>query len=182
MYDYQFEHQVTTWASLKKTKEILDLIKKYRHDLVYDQVQTNAERSARYVIRGSDKSGELIRMLTTLWVFNSETDLREVFSISSHHHMLIRDQDLDRHNATTVPRSTNTIVDGYQQCSSTMPLQCNFFISFINNYYSPYKKTLSYIRKRNFSIFVRLWLINKQVTLPVMVLLCRAKRLELYGL
>jgi len=77
----------------KKTKEILDLIKKYKHDPVYDQVQTNAERSARCVIRGSDKSGELIRMLKTQRVFNSETGLREVFSISSHHHLLIRDQD-----------------------------------------------------------------------------------------
>ncbi|KAG1118293.1 hypothetical protein G6F42_013233 [Rhizopus arrhizus] len=103
-----------------------NLIKKYKHDPVYDQVQTNAERSARCVIRGSDKSGELIRMLKTIWVFNSETGLREVFSISSHH-MLIRDQYLDRHDATTVPRSKNTIVDSHQQCLSTMPLQCNFF-------------------------------------------------------
>ncbi|EPB93122.1 hypothetical protein HMPREF1544_00196 [Mucor circinelloides 1006PhL] len=38
MYDYQFEHQAILWASPKKTKELLDLIKKYNHDLVYDQV------------------------------------------------------------------------------------------------------------------------------------------------
>lgn len=39
-----------------------------------------------------------------------------MFPISTRHHMLLGVQDLERHDATTVPRSTNTIVDGHQQC------------------------------------------------------------------
>lgn len=37
-YDYQFEHQAILWTSPKKTIELLDLIKKYDHGFVYDQV------------------------------------------------------------------------------------------------------------------------------------------------
>ena len=38
VFDYQFEHRAIPWVSPKKNKELLDLIKKYEHDLVYDQV------------------------------------------------------------------------------------------------------------------------------------------------
>ncbi|KAG2190460.1 hypothetical protein INT47_006627, partial [Mucor saturninus] len=82
------------WPSPKKTKEIIELIKKYEHDLVYDQVQTNVDRAAHCVIRDSYKSGELIRILKSLWSSSADSGLREMFSISSRHHMLFRDQDL----------------------------------------------------------------------------------------
>jgi len=117
VYDYQFEHRAIPWVSPKKNKEPLDLIKKYEHDLVYDQVQTNADRAAHCVIRDSYKSSELIRMLKNFWVSNSETGLREMFSISSRHHMLLRDQDLRHLNfadcfCTIVPKKQH---NGMQQ-------------------------------------------------------------------
>ena len=94
LHDFQSERRKVEWPSPKKTKEIVELIKKYEHDLVYDQVQTNADRAAHCVIRDSYKSGEFIRILKSLWSSESETGLREMFSISSRHHMLLRDQDL----------------------------------------------------------------------------------------
>ena len=98
-------------VSQKKTKEIVELIKKYEHDLVYDQVQTNADRAAHCVIRDSYKSGEFIRILKSLRSSESETGLREIFSISSRHHMLLRDQDLRNLNfadcfCTMIPKKT----------------------------------------------------------------------------
>ncbi|KAF1804678.1 hypothetical protein V8B55DRAFT_1586480 [Mucor lusitanicus] len=62
IHDYQFEHRAIPGPSPKKTKELIRLIKKYERDLVYDQVQTNADRAAHCVIRDSYKSGELITM------------------------------------------------------------------------------------------------------------------------
>jgi len=117
VYDYQFEHRAIPLASPKKNKELLDLIKKYEHDLVYDQVQTNADRAVHCVIRDPYKSGELIKILKNLWVSNSETGLREMFSISSRHHMLLRDQDLRHLNfadcfCTIVPKKQH---NGMQQ-------------------------------------------------------------------
>ncbi|KAG2189874.1 hypothetical protein INT46_000486 [Mucor plumbeus] len=56
--------------------------KKYGHDLVYDQVQTNADRAIRCVICDSYKSGVFIRILKNLWVSESETGLPKVLSIS----------------------------------------------------------------------------------------------------
>ncbi|EPB85602.1 hypothetical protein HMPREF1544_07595 [Mucor circinelloides 1006PhL] len=93
VYDYQFEHRAIPWASPKKNKELLDLIKRYEHDLVYDQ---NAEN---------------------LWASNSETGLQEMFSISYRHHMLLRDQDLRHLNfadcfCTIVPKKQH---NGMQQ-------------------------------------------------------------------
>ncbi|KAG2211324.1 hypothetical protein INT46_009226 [Mucor plumbeus] len=91
LHDFQSERRKVEWPSPKKTKEIVELIiKKYEHDLVYDQVQTNADRAAHCVIRDSYKSGEFIRILKSLWSSESETGLREMFSISSRHHMGIQ--------------------------------------------------------------------------------------------
>ncbi|OAD65350.1 hypothetical protein PHYBLDRAFT_153601 [Phycomyces blakesleeanus NRRL 1555(-)] len=81
------------WPSSKKTKEAIELLK-YKHDLVYDKVQTNIDRAAHYVIRDSYKSGKLIRVLKSLWTSDSKSGLCEMFSISSCHHILLRDQDL----------------------------------------------------------------------------------------
>ncbi|OAD76858.1 hypothetical protein PHYBLDRAFT_142364 [Phycomyces blakesleeanus NRRL 1555(-)] len=81
------------WPSPKKTKEVIELIKKYEHNLVYDQVQTNVDRAAHFVIRNSYKSGKLIRILKSLWTSDSKSGLHEMFSISFCHHMLLRNQD-----------------------------------------------------------------------------------------
>ncbi|KAL9536707.1 hypothetical protein MBANPS3_012434 [Mucor bainieri] len=71
LYYYKLENRSMPWPSPKKTKEVMDLVKKYERDLIYDQVQTNADRAAHCVIRDSYKSGELIRMLKNLWVSNN---------------------------------------------------------------------------------------------------------------
>ncbi|OAD81261.1 hypothetical protein PHYBLDRAFT_138811 [Phycomyces blakesleeanus NRRL 1555(-)] len=55
---------------------------KYEHDLVYNQVQTNVDRAAHCVIRDSYKNPD------------SKSGLRKMFSISFHHHMLLRVQNL----------------------------------------------------------------------------------------
>ncbi|KAG2206098.1 hypothetical protein INT47_003747, partial [Mucor saturninus] len=94
LHEFQSSRREVEWPSPKKTKEIIELIKKYEHDLVYDQVQTNVDRAAHCVIRDSYKSGELIRILKSLWSSSADSGLREMFSISSRHHMLLRDQDL----------------------------------------------------------------------------------------
>lgn len=96
LHGFQSEHRnrQLEWPSPNKTKEVVELIKKYEHDLVYDQVQTNEDRAAHCVIRDSYKPGEFIRILKSLWISESATALREMFSISSRHHMLLRDQDL----------------------------------------------------------------------------------------
>ncbi|KAI7870889.1 uncharacterized protein EV154DRAFT_570817 [Mucor mucedo] len=98
------------WSSPKKTKKIIELIKKYEHDLVYDQVQTNVDRASHCVIRDSCKSGELIRILKSLWISSANSGVREMFSISSRHHMLRRDQDLRNLNfadcfCTIIPKT-----------------------------------------------------------------------------
>lgn len=93
LYELQSEYRVVPWSA-PKTKELVDLIKEYERNLVYDQVQTRGNRAAHCVIRDSYKPGELIKILKTLWISNGETSLREMFSISSRHHMLLRDQDL----------------------------------------------------------------------------------------
>lgn len=94
LHDFQSERRAIEWESPKKTKELKELIKKYEHDLVYDQIQTKADRGAHCVIRDSYKSGEFIRVLKSLWISDNGSSLREMFSISSRHHMLLRDQDL----------------------------------------------------------------------------------------
>jgi len=109
LYDFQSERRQLDWPSPKKSKEVVDSIKKYEHDLVYDQVQTSADRAAHCVIRDSYKSGELIRILQSLWVSESDSGLREMFAISARHHMLLRDQDLRNLNfadcfCTTIPK------------------------------------------------------------------------------
>ena len=110
LHEFQSSCREVDYPSPKKTKEVIDSIKKYEHDLVYDQVQTNVDRAAHCVIRDSYKSGELIRILKNLWISSSDTGLREMFSISSRHHMLLRDQDLRNLNfadcfCTIIPKN-----------------------------------------------------------------------------
>ena len=93
-YEFPSERRDVSWPSPKKTKQLIDLLKNHVPDLVYDQVNRSANRAAHCVIRDSYKSGEFIRILKALWDSSSRTSLREMFSISSRHHMLLRDQDL----------------------------------------------------------------------------------------
>ncbi|OBZ81364.1 hypothetical protein A0J61_10587, partial [Choanephora cucurbitarum] len=88
------ERRDAPWPSPKKTKQLIDLLKNHVRDLIYDQVNRSANRAAHCVIRGSYKSGGFIRILKSLWDSSSRTSLKEMFSISSRHHMLLRDQDL----------------------------------------------------------------------------------------
>lgn len=109
LHEFQSERRQIDWPSPKKTKVWMDLLKKYEHDLIYDQVQTRADRAAHCVIRDSYKPGELVRILKTLWVSTSNSSLREFFSICSRHHMLLRDQDLRNLNfadcfCTVIPK------------------------------------------------------------------------------
>ncbi|OAD74103.1 hypothetical protein PHYBLDRAFT_63946 [Phycomyces blakesleeanus NRRL 1555(-)] len=67
LHEFRSERREGGWPSPKKTKEVIELIKKYEHNLVYDQVQTNVDRAAHCVIQDSYKSGELIRVLKSLW-------------------------------------------------------------------------------------------------------------------
>ena len=92
------EFQVTTrgiaWPSPKVCKEVKNVIKQYETNLVYEQVQTNADRAAHCIIRDSYKIGQFIKILLDLWCSTGKHHLRERFSISARHHMLLRDQDL----------------------------------------------------------------------------------------
>ncbi|OAD79494.1 hypothetical protein PHYBLDRAFT_162558 [Phycomyces blakesleeanus NRRL 1555(-)] len=117
LYEFQSERQEVGWLSSKKTKEVIELIKKYEHDLVYYQVQTNVDRAAQCVIWDSYKSGKLIRILKSLWTSDSKSGLHEMFSISSRHHMLLRDQNLRNLNfvdcfCTIIPKKQH---EGMQQ-------------------------------------------------------------------
>ncbi|KAI9327252.1 hypothetical protein BD770DRAFT_449902 [Pilaira anomala] len=94
LHEYQSSCREVGYTSPKDIKELTELIKKYQHDLIYDEVQTNADRSSHCVIRDSYKSGELIRILKNLWIASKKSSIREMFAISSRHHMLLRDQDL----------------------------------------------------------------------------------------
>lgn len=130
LHEFQREKRAIAWPSPKKTKELIELLKEYDPDLVYDQVQTNGDRVAHCIIRDPYKAGEYARDVPI-----------------STHHMLLGVQDLERHDATSVPRSTNTIVDGHQQCLSKRHSSAIFFLSLINNHYSQYKKILSFKEK-----------------------------------
>ncbi|CEP11841.1 hypothetical protein [Parasitella parasitica] len=103
------------YPSPKQTKMLLDLIKKYGHDLVYDQVNTSGERGAHCVIRDSYKPAELVKILKTLWISKNKNFLREVFSISSRHHMLLRDQDLKNLNFSDC---FYTVISRVQHCGN----------------------------------------------------------------
>ena len=94
LHEFQYEQRSIKWPSPKNIKELLDLIKEYERNLVYDQVQTNIDRAAHCVIRDSYKSGQLIKILKSLWISNNKSGVRDLFSLSSRHHMLLRDQDL----------------------------------------------------------------------------------------
>ncbi|OAD71040.1 hypothetical protein PHYBLDRAFT_171102 [Phycomyces blakesleeanus NRRL 1555(-)] len=94
LHEFRSERREGGWPSPKKTKEVIELIKKYKYNLVYDQVQTNVDRAAHCVIQDSYKSDKLIRILKILWTSDSKSGLHEMFSISSCHHMLLKDQDL----------------------------------------------------------------------------------------
>ena len=94
LHEFQRKQRSTVWPSPKGTRDLMDTIKEYERSLVYDQVQTNADRAAHYVIRDSYKSGQLIKIVKSRWVSNNKSGLREIFSISARHHMLLRDQDL----------------------------------------------------------------------------------------
>ncbi|KAG2210572.1 hypothetical protein INT47_002514 [Mucor saturninus] len=110
LHEFQSSCREVDYPSPKKTKEVIESIKNYEHNLVYDQVQTNVDRAAHCVIRDSYKSGELIRILKNIWISSSDTGLREMFSISSRHHMVPRDQDLRNLNfadcfCTIIPKN-----------------------------------------------------------------------------
>jgi hypothetical protein len=120
LHSFQCERRSIKWPSPKTTKELLDLLKEYERNLVYNQVQTNADRAAHCVIRDSYKPGQLIKILKTLWTSTSKTNLREMFSISARHHMLLRDQDLRYMNfadcfSTIIPKNQHR---GTQQAVS----------------------------------------------------------------
>lgn len=92
--DYQFATRQITWPSPKVCKEVKNIIKEYSAKLIYDQVQTHADRAAHCIIRDSYRVGQLIRILLDLWCSNERLHLRERFSIAARHHMLLRDQNL----------------------------------------------------------------------------------------
>ncbi|KAG2216344.1 hypothetical protein INT45_013010 [Circinella minor] len=94
LHEFQSTQHSIEWPSPKRTKNLIDIIKEYKCSLVYDQVQTNANRAAHCVIQDSYKSGQLIKILKSLWTANSKLGLREMFSISARYHMLPQDQDL----------------------------------------------------------------------------------------
>ena len=109
LYNFQSKSRELKWPSPQKTTVLLHLMKKYEHDLIYDEVQTKADRAAHCVIRDSYKPGELVRISRTLWVSTNLTSLREFFTLSSRHHMLLRDQDLRNLNfsdcfCTVIPK------------------------------------------------------------------------------
>lgn len=92
------EFQVTTrgiaWPFPKICKEVKNVIKQYDTNLIYEQVQTNVDRAAHRIIRDSHNIGQFIKILLDLWCSNGKHHLRERFSISVRHHMLLRNQDL----------------------------------------------------------------------------------------
>ena len=49
LHEFQSERREVPWPSPKKTKQLIDLLKKHERDLVYDQVNTSANRAACYV-------------------------------------------------------------------------------------------------------------------------------------
>ncbi|CEP14539.1 hypothetical protein [Parasitella parasitica] len=100
LHEYQRRCWSIEWGSPKDCEELTSLLKQFEHSLVYDQVRTSVDRAARCVIRDSYKPGQLIRMLKTLWLSASRTSPRETFSISTRHHMLLRDHNMRNVNFT----------------------------------------------------------------------------------
>lgn len=94
LHAFQQEKRSIKWPSPNNVKELNILLKKYQRDLVYDKIHTNVNRAARCVLRGFYNPGEFIKILRTLWISNQRNGLRERFTISVHHHMLLRDQDI----------------------------------------------------------------------------------------
>ncbi|KAI9329311.1 hypothetical protein BD770DRAFT_477950 [Pilaira anomala] len=84
LHGYQSSCREVGYTSPKDKKELTELIKKYQHYLIYDEVQTNADRSSHCVIRDSYKSGELIRTLKNLWIANALEDEEEFASRATH--------------------------------------------------------------------------------------------------
>lgn len=117
LHEYQKQSRSIKWPSPKGCNEILDLITEYEKNLIYDQRKTTADRAAHCTIRDSYKTGQLIKVLKSQWSSPDKTHLREMFSISARHHMLLRDQDLRNLNfsdcfSTTIPQSQHR---GHQQ-------------------------------------------------------------------
>lgn len=94
LHEYQVATRGIIWPSPKVCKEVKTIIKQYGASLVYDQVQTSADRAAHCIIRDSYKIGQFIKILLDLWCSTEKLHLRERFSIAARHHMLLRDQDL----------------------------------------------------------------------------------------
>jgi hypothetical protein len=94
LHSFQFERRSIEWGSPKSNTELKALIKAYQENLLYDHLQTNRDRAAHCVIRDSYKPGQMIKLLKMLWAEGKKTSLRDMFSISARHHMLLRDQDL----------------------------------------------------------------------------------------
>ncbi|CEP10646.1 hypothetical protein [Parasitella parasitica] len=63
LHEFQVITRGVTWPSPKVTKEVKNIIKQYETNLVYDQVQTNADRAAQCIIRDSYKIGQLGKTL-----------------------------------------------------------------------------------------------------------------------
>lgn len=95
LHAFQQEKRSIKWPSPNNIKGLNILLKKYQRDLVYDKIHINVNRAARCVLRDSYKPGEFIKILKTLWVSNQINSLRERFTISAHHHMLLCDQDIE---------------------------------------------------------------------------------------
>ena len=51
LYEFQYEQWSIKWPSPKNIKELLNLIKEYERNLVYDQVQTNIDRATHCDLR-----------------------------------------------------------------------------------------------------------------------------------
>lgn len=122
LHEFQVATRGIAWPSPKVCKELKNVIKQYGANLIYDQVQTNADRAAHCIIRDSYKIGQFIKILLDLWCSTDKFHLRERFSIAARHHMLLRDQDLRNLNyadcfSTIV---SNTQHRGVQQATALL--------------------------------------------------------------
>lgn len=94
-----------TWPAPTRNKTIQKLLSDYKKNLQYDQQNLNPNRDAHCVMRDSYKPAQLIKVLKTVW--RSGT-IREQFTISARHHMLLRDQDIRNLNFSDL---FTTIID-----------------------------------------------------------------------
>jgi len=99
LYDYQSLQRPIEWPSPKGDQELKNLMTKYTDGLLYGHLQTNQDRAAHCIIKDSYKPRQLVIMLKSLWCSDVKKDrgrkaIRDMFSISARHHMLLRSEDL----------------------------------------------------------------------------------------